>query len=290
MISVRRSSLRVYLEMIKVEHSVFALPFAMMGMLYAAGGWPGWRTFVLIVLAMVSARSAAMAFNRIADREIDARNPRTAGRPLQSGALSLQSAYLFFLISCGLFFLAAALLNRLTLLLSPLALAILLFYSYTKRFTALSHLFLGLSLGLAPAAAWVAVTGEFSWTPALWIGAVMFWTAGFDILYALQDVEFDRQQGLRSIPAKFGRRAGILISRVFHILAVTSLVCAGLVVGAGPLYFLGCLFVAGLLIYEQSLVSADDLSRLDAAFFTMNGYVAIGMLFFGFLDVLARAR
>jgi len=284
----RRSSIRNYLEMIKIEHSVFALPFAMIGMIYAASGWPGWRTFLLIVLAMVSARSAAMAFNRIVDRDIDAKNPRTATRHLPSGKLTLASAWMFFLSSVGFFLLAAALLNALALMLAPIALAVMLGYSYTKRFTWLSHIVLGLSLGIAPAAAWVAVTGTFSWTPALWILSVACWTAGFDILYALQDDEFDRQHGLKSIPARFGKRAAIAISRSLHMLAVVFLVSAGIAVGAGALYFVGCGFAAALLIYEQSLVKADDLSRIDMAFFTLNGYVSIGVFVFALCDVIFR--
>ncbi|MCH8274175.1 MAG: UbiA family prenyltransferase [Armatimonadetes bacterium] len=303
-------AVKTYLEMIKVEHSVFALPFAMIGMMYAdlsltpstrgvlrelgrgagavvADGWPGWPVFLLILLAMVSARSAAMAFNRIADRKIDALNPRTARRPLQTGALSTRQAFTFFLLSCALFFLAAALLNRLTLTLAPVALIILLGYSYTKRFTSFSHLFVGLSLGIAPAGAWVAVTGEFSWTPLFWILAVTFWTGGFDVLYSLQDDDFDREHGLKSLPVLLGRERAIIASRAFHLLAVISLAAAGLTVGAGAPYFFGVMFAAGLLIYEQSLVDANDLSRINVAFFTLNGYVAIGMFLFSLLDVLA---
>lgn len=279
---------RTYLEMIKVEHSIFALPFAMVGMFYAAEGWPGWKTFLLIVLAMVSARSAAMAFNRLADAEIDARNPRTAMRALPAGLLRKPQAVLFFLVSCLVFFGAAAMLNKTALLLSPIALVVLLFYSYTKRFTALSHLFVGLSLGLAPAGAWVGVTGDFSWTPLYWILAVAFWTGGFDVLYSLQDEEFDRTAGLHSIPACWGRRAAINASRAFHVLAVVFLFAAGVAVGAGWPYFLGCIFVAGLLLYEQSLVSSEDISRLDFAFFTLNGYVSLGFMFFAAADVFSR--
>jgi 4-hydroxybenzoate polyprenyltransferase len=282
------SATRTYLEMIKVEHSVFALPFAFVGMMYAAGGWPGWRVFGLIVLAMVSARSAAMALNRLADAKIDALNPRTASRAIPKGDIKVPQVVAFLIVSVALFFAAAALLNPLTLALSPLALLVLMFYSYTKRFTWLCHLFVGLSLGLAPAAAWVAVTGEFSWAPLFWILAVMFWTGGFDILYALQDEEFDRANGLHSIPAKFGRRKAIWISRAFHVLVVVFLVLAGLRVGAGVAYFVGCAFVAGLLTYEQSLVSERDISKLNFAFFTLNGYVSIGFFAFCLVDILTK--
>jgi 4-hydroxybenzoate polyprenyltransferase len=282
------SATRTYLEMIKVEHSVFALPFAFVGMMYAAGGWPGWRVFGLIVLAMVSARSAAMALNRLADAKIDALNPRTASRAIPKGDIKVPQVVAFLIVSVALFFAAAALLNPLTLALSPLALLVLMFYSYTKRFTWLCHLFVGLSLGLAPAAAWVAVTGEFSWAPLFWILAVMFWTGGFDILYALQDEEFDRANGLHSIPAKFSRRKAIWISRAFHVLTVVFLALAGLRVGAGVAYFVGCAFVAGLLTYEQSLVSERDISKLNFAFFTLNGYVSIGFFAFCLVDILTK--
>jgi 4-hydroxybenzoate polyprenyltransferase len=285
--SHQRSQVRTYLEMIKIEHSIFALPFAMIGMMYAADGFPGWRVFLLIVLCMVSARSAAMAFNRIADAKIDALNPRTASRAIPAGALARRNAILFFAISCAIFFAGAALLNRLTLVLAPAALGVMLIYSLTKRFTWLCHFVLGLSLGIAPAAAWIAVTGEFAWTPAFWILAVMFWTAGFDILYALQDDEFDLVNSLHSIPSRFGRRAAIRVSRALHALAAAALVAAGYTVGAGPLYYCGCAFAAGLLIYEQSLVNENDLSRIDMAFFTLNGWVSIGFFGFGLLDVMA---
>jgi 4-hydroxybenzoate polyprenyltransferase len=282
------SATRTYLEMIKVEHSVFALPFALVGMMYAAGGWPGWRVFGLVVLAMVSARSAAMAVNRLADAKIDALNPRTATRAIPKGDLKVPQVVAFLIVSVALLFAAAALLNPLTLALAPLALFVLMFYSYTKRFTWLCHLFVGLSLGLAPAAAWVAVTGEFSWAPLFWILAVMFWTGGFDILYALQDEEFDRANGLHSIPARFGRKSAIWISRVFHLFTVVFLVLAGLRIGAGVAYFLGCAFAAGLLAYEQSLVSEKDISKLNFAFFTLNGYVSIGFFAFCLADILLR--
>lgn len=285
----RESATRNYLEMIKVEHSIFALPFALIGMMYAAGGWPGLRVFLLIVLAMVSARSAAMAFNRIVDRDIDARNPRTASRHLPSGRLALRSALTFFVMSCALYLTAAALLNPLAFVLSPIPLIVMLGYSYTKRFTWLCHFVLGLSLGLAPAGAWVAVTGSFDWSPSLWILAVACWTAGFDILYSLQDDVFDRDFGLKSIPARFGRIIAIRTSRLLHVCAVLSLVGAGMAVGAGWLYFIGCALAAALLTYEQTLVKPDDLSSLNMAFFTLNGYVSMGVFAFALIDVATRA-
>jgi 4-hydroxybenzoate polyprenyltransferase len=285
----RESATRNYLEMIKIEHSIFALPFAMIGMVYAAGGWPGWRVLLLILLAMVSARSAAMAFNRIVDRNIDAQNPRTAGRHLPSGRLTVRSSMAFFVASCVLYFTAAILLNPLAMMLSPIPLIIMLGYSYTKRFTWLCHIVLGLSLGIAPAGAWVAVTGSFDWSPSLWILAVMCWTAGFDILYSLQDDEFDREHGLKSIPARFGRIVAIRTSRLLHVCAIIFMVCAGIAVGAGLFYFAGCVLAAALLTYEQTLVKPDDLRRIDMAFFTLNGYVSMGVFAFALIDVATRA-
>lgn len=276
---------RVYLEMIKIEHSVFALPFAMIGMVWAAG-WPGARVFGLIVLAMVSCRSAAMAFNRIVDRDIDASNPRTSLRALPSGLLQLRTANLYFFASCALFFGAAALLNPLALALSPVALGCTLFYSFTKRFTPLSHFVLGLSLGIAPAAAWVAATGTLSWSIVPLTVAVLLWTAGFDILYSLQDVEFDREHRLRSLPETLGKKRALLVSRICHVLAVGSLLAAGWAVGAGGIYVVGVVLAGALLAYEQHLVSPDDLSKIDLAFFTLNGFVSIGLFAFALLDVL----
>ncbi|HRK22832.1 MAG TPA: UbiA-like polyprenyltransferase [Fimbriimonadaceae bacterium] len=282
---------RVYLEMIKIEHSVFALPFAMMGMMWGSlsisgTGWPGWAVFGWIVLAMVSARSAAMAFNRIADRRIDAVNPRTKMRALPAGLLKLRQANLFFFGSIGVFLLAAAMLNTLTLALAPIALIVTLGYSLTKRFTPLCHFVLGLSLGIAPAAAWIGVTGSLSWPIVLVTAAVTFWTAGFDVIYALQDEEFDREQGLRSLPQTLGKARALLVSRACHVLAVVSLAAGGLLLGRGPLFFAGVVLAAGLLVYEQSLVKPDDLSKVNMAFFTLNGYVSLGLFAFALTDVL----
>ncbi|MBS1717148.1 MAG: UbiA family prenyltransferase [Armatimonadetes bacterium] len=285
-ITEKRSPLRIYLEMIKFEHSIFALPFAMIGMMWGVHGWPGWRVFLLIIVAMVSCRSAAMAYNRIADREIDALNPRTKRRAIPAGLLSLRQVNLFFYASCGIFLLASALLNHLTLVLSPIALFVTLFYSVTKRFTPLCHFVLGLSLGIAPAAAWIASTGSLG-LPALYlVFAVMFWTAGFDIIYALQDVDFDEGQRLRSLPQTIGRIKALGVSRLCHLLAAVFLVLAGLSFGAGPAYFAGTAFAAALLGYEQSLVKPDDLSKVNLAFFTLNGFVSIGVFAFALLDRL----
>lgn len=284
---------RVYLEMIKIEHSIFALPFAMIGMMWASlsvsgSAWPGWRTFGLIVVAMVSCRSAAMAFNRIADRDVDAKNPRTAGRAIPAGILALRQANLFFVGSVAVFITAAALLNPLALALSPIALAVTLGYSLTKRFTPLCHFLLGLSLGIAPAAAWIGVTGTLSPTILPLVAAVMLWTAGFDIIYSLQDEDFDRVEGLRSLPQAVGKPRALLLSRICHGLAVGFLALAGVSVDAGWTFFVGVMAAAILLAYEQSLVRPDDLSRVNVAFFTLNGFVSIGLFVFAFLDLALR--
>lgn len=287
------TALRVYLEMIKFEHSIFALPFAMIGMMWGSmsvehSAWPGWRIFGWIVVAMVSCRSAAMAFNRIADREIDARNPRTKARALPSGVLRLSQATFFFAVSCAAFFLAAAMLNRLTLVLSPLALGVTLFYSYTKRFSLLCHFVLGLSLGIAPSAAWIGASGRLDWAIVPATLAVVFWTAGFDIIYALQDVDFDRQQRLHSLPEAIGVPRALGVSRLCHVCAVLMLALAGALIHTGWLYFVGVAFAAALLYYEQSLVKPEDLSRVDLAFFTLNGFVSIGVFCFALADILVR--
>ncbi|HXZ18341.1 MAG TPA: UbiA-like polyprenyltransferase [Candidatus Acidoferrales bacterium] len=274
--------IRTTLVMIKFEHSVFALPFALTGALLAARfagpGWPEWRQIGWIVVAMVGARSAAMTMNRIADLEYDRRNPRTAGRALVTGALTLQFAWIFALMSSAVLVLAAWKLSRLAFLLSPVALAALFLYSYTKRFTAYSHLVLGFCLGIGPAAAWIAVTGSFDWRMLVLCGAVTLWVAGFDVLYALQDVDFDRGAGLHSIPERFGVARALLMARAMHVCVVVLLAWLAwsfqLAWPAGA----GVAAVAGLLVYEHSLVAPDDLSRLDAAFFTTNGFISI--LFF----------
>jgi 4-hydroxybenzoate polyprenyltransferase len=287
------SAFRIYLEMIKFEHSIFALPFAMIGMMWGSmaafqTAWPGWDKFLLIVLAMVSCRSAAMAWNRIADRDIDAKNPRTKVRAIPAGLLSLRQSTMFFYGSCLVFFLAAALLNPLALALSPVALGTTLFYSMTKRFTPLCHFVLGLSLGIAPAAAWIASSGKLDWAIVPITVAVLFWTAGFDIIYSLQDEEFDRENGLRSLPQTLGKRKALMVSRISHGLAIVSLAVGGLMVHAGPAFFVGVGFAASLLAYEQSLVKPTDLSKVNLAFFTLNGFVSLGVFAFTLLDVLLR--
>lgn len=278
--------LKTTLDMIKFEHSVFALPFALMGALLAAGGMPEWRALAWIVIAMVAARSAAMAFNRIADRAYDAQNPRTAMRPLQTGKLSLRFAWSFTVISAAVFFLAAWRLNRLSFLLSPLVLIILLGYSWTKRFTQWSHLILGFCLGMAPVGAWIAVLGTWDWRPFIVCAAVTLWTAGFDIIYACQDVDVDRKIGLHSLPKTIGIRNALLVSSLFHFVMVGVLVWLALVFHLGVVTYAGIAVVAVLLIYEHRLVKPHDLSRVNAAFFTVNGFIGIFLLIAVSVDVM----
>jgi 4-hydroxybenzoate polyprenyltransferase len=276
--------IRTILEMIKFEHSVFALPFALTGALLAARftwhGWPTWRQFLWIVVAMVAARSAAMTINRIADLRYDRENPRTAQRALAIGALSTGFAWLFTVAAIAVFFLSAWQLNPLALKLAPVALAVLFFYSYTKRFTNWSHLFLGFALGISPAAAWIAVTGHLDLRMLILCAAVTLWVAGFDVLYACQDVDFDHRAGLFSVPKRFGIATALLIARAMHVGVVALLAwLAASFVLPWPAW-LGIVVVAALLTYEHSLVKPDDLSKLDAAFFAMNGYISISFLLF----------
>ena len=280
--------LRVTLEMIKWEHSIFALPFALCGAMLAAGGFPSVHQLLWIVIAMVAARSAAMAFNRWADAAIDAANPRTSTRALPSGHLSPAFVVTFVLISSGVFVLAASRLNRLALLLSPIALAVLLLYSYTKRVTRWSHLVLGFALGIAPSAAWIAVRGSLDPRILLLTAAVTFWVGGFDVLYACQDYEFDEQAGLHSVPRYLGIRGALWVARGFHLVMVGFLVTLLIVFGMGKLAAVGVGVVILLLLYEHSLVKADDLSRLNAAFFTMNGVISVLFFFFVAADLLWR--
>jgi 4-hydroxybenzoate polyprenyltransferase len=269
-------SVRTTLEMIKIEHTLFALPFAFLGALLAARGLPTAWQLAWITAAMVGARSAAMTFNRIADRDIDAANPRTRARAIPAGLLSLRFAWAFTITASALFFVAAAMLNRLTLILSPVALASVLLYSYTKRFTSLSHIVLGWSLSIAPTGAWIAVRGSLdSPAPLLLSLVVLLWTAGFDVLYACQDVAFDRQTGLRSVPARVGISRALWIARALHAGAFIALVGLYLIVGLGWLTLAGVGATGALLVYQHSLVKASDLSRLNAAFFTTNAFVSV---------------
>ena len=264
------------LEMIKIEHTLFALPFAFLGAVLAASGIPTLAQILWITLAMIGARSTAMAFNRVADKEYDARNPRTSMRAIPAGALSVGFVLAFTIIGAALFVFAAAMLNRLTLLLSPIALASIVFYSYTKRWTLLSHLVLGWCLAIAPTGAWIAVRGAIdSPIPLLLSLTVMLWTAGFDVLYACQDYDFDRREGLHSIPARFGVARSLWISRLLHVGAFAALVALYFVTHLGVLALLGLIATGALLIYQHTLVRANDLSRLNAAFFTTNAFVSV---------------
>jgi 4-hydroxybenzoate polyprenyltransferase len=283
-------NLRVTLEMIKWEHSIFALPFALCGAMLAAGGFPSIRQLLWIIVAMIAARSAAMAFNRWADASIDAANPRTSTRALPAGHLSPAFVATFVVVSSVIFILAASRLNRLALELSPVALAVLLLYSYTKRVTRWSHLVLGFALGIAPTAAWIAIRGSLDPRILLLTAAVTFWVGGFDVLYACQDYDFDREAGLHSIPRYVGIRAALWIARAFHLVMVGLLVALLLVFGLGKLAAAGVLAVVVLLLYEHSLVKPNDLSKLNAAFFTMNGVISVLFFVFVAADLLMRKQ
>lgn len=275
--------IRSLLEMIKFSHTVFAFPFALMGATLASmtsGSVPTMMQIVWICLAMVGARSSAMGLNRIIDAGIDSENPRTASRHIPAGIVTHFEAWLFVALSVALLLFSAWMLNPLCLKLSPIALLFLVFYSFCKRFTFLAHLVLGLCLAAAPVGAWIALRGDVGW-PAIVVGfAVLFWVAGFDIFYALQDMEFDRTKGLYSIPSRFGAKRALQIARIFHIVMVLLLLSLLQLSGLGGIYLLGVVVVAGLLVYEHRLVKPNDLSRLDAAFFNMNGYISV--LIFGF--------
>ena len=266
------------LDAIKFEHTVFALPFAYIAMVLAAGGWPGWWTVGWVTAAMAGARTCAMATNRVVDRVIDARNPRTAGRHLPTGSLRVAELRGLAAAGAALLVVAAWMLNPLCVALAPLALAFLVGYSYTKRFTWTSHWILGFTDGIAAAGGWIAVRGAFD-APAfvLWF-ALTVWIAGFDVIYACQDVEVDRAQGLHSVPARFGVAAALAIARANHALTAAALALLGWLTGLGSLYWAGWVAVVGLLVYEHSLVSPRDLSRLGVAFFNVNGYIALIVL------------
>jgi 4-hydroxybenzoate polyprenyltransferase len=284
--------LRAYFELVKFSHTLFALPFALLGAALAAHGPDGWhgrvRDWVGILLCMATARSAAMAFNRVADRHYDGLNPRTAGRHLPAGLLSVRSVAAFTL-GCSLAFIASTLLflpNPWPLYLSVPVLLWLLGYSYSKRFTSLAHFWLGLSLSLAPLAAWIALRGDVEWPPVLLALAVLLWVAGFDIIYACQDVEFDRSVELRSVPKALGVRLALRLAALCHALMVVPLVGLGLIYPLGPLYFLGVAAVAALLIYEHALVRPDDLTRVNVAFFQVNIMISLGLLVVTVVDLL----
>jgi 4-hydroxybenzoate polyprenyltransferase len=283
--------LATVLEMIKIEHTLFALPFAFLGMILAAEGWPSWATAAWIVVAMVGARSAAMGFNRLVDRRIDADNPRTAQRALPARKVAPAFVGLFVLASIAVFLLASWQLNRLTLIFAPIALIVLLGYSYTKRFTSFSHLVLGLALGGAPLGGWIAVRGDVAATPLLLTATVLCWVAGFDVLYALQDLEFDRDRGLHSIPARLGERKALWVSGLLHLAMLGLLVAlpGTYPPGLGWAYWLGVAGCAALLGYQHTIVRPGDLSRLDAAFFQANGVLAVWLFAMTAVDRLLLA-
>ena len=287
-----KSRIRIVLEMIKFEHSVFALPFALVGALLAAraaGSLPTLHQFLWIVVAMVGARSAAMTMNRIADVEYDRRNPRTANRALPVGQISMGFAAGFTLISAAVLVLAGWELNHLALLLSPVALALLFLYSYTKRFTSASHLVLGLCLGISPAAAWIAIRGTLDTHILILCGAVTLWVAGFDILYACQDVDFDRSAGLFSVPKKVGIANALWIARIMHLAMIGLLVWLTIAFHLAWPAWIGLAVVSALIAYEHSLVRPDDLSKMNAAFFTVNGYISVlFLIFWGAASLVTR--
>jgi 4-hydroxybenzoate polyprenyltransferase len=281
-------SIRITLEMIKWEHSIFALPFALTGAMLAAHGWPPAAKVLWIVVCMVAARSAAMAFNRWADADLDAMNPRTKMRAIPAGLLTRNFTAAFTVVMSVVFFFGAAELNRLTLYLSPIVLAVLFLYSYTKRFTRWSHLFLGLALGLAPAGAWIAIRGSIDPRILVLTAAVLFWVAGFDLLYACQDEAHDRSAGLLSVPATLGAERAFLIARTMHVAMVAELIALVVLFHLGPIALVGIVAVAALLLWEHLMVSPTDLSRLNAAFFTMNGVISVIFFVFVAADLVLR--
>ena len=279
---------RVILEMIKFEHTIFALPFALISVLLASRPLllPHGLTIAWILLAMVAARSAAMAFNRVADATIDAENPRTANRHIPAGIIGKAQVWVFLAIATALFVLAAFKLNMLCFALSPVALLFLFGYSYTKRFTSLCHVFLGITIGIAPIGAWLAVKGTWSAIPLLLGAIVMLWIGGFDIIYALQDYEFDVKSPLFSLPKRLGKAGALIVSRAMHTAMVALLALVGALAHMHDLYFVGVVVALGLIAYEQSLVKPNDLSRVDLAFFTLNGWVSVSLFAFVLLDCL----
>lgn len=279
----------LFAEMIKWEHSVFALPFAYMGAILAVrGAWPAWGQIGWITLAMVSGRSLAFVLNRGIDAEIDARNPRTADRAIPRGLMTTFELWVFGLASLALFMVAVFELAPIARWLSPIVIALFVIYPYTKRFTWLCHLWLGFCLGLAPVGAWVAVTGRIDWQPWILFAAVTLWTAGFDIIYATQDVEVDTREGLKSIPARFGLSAALRVTAGLHAGSFALLMVAGWAMHLGVVYYLGILLTGALLAYENTLVKPSDLSRVDAAFFTMNGVISVVAFLFTLADKAIR--
>ncbi len=278
--------LRIILEMIKFEHTVFALPFAIMSAFIAAEGLPSLAKLGWILVAMVGARSCAMAFNRLADAEIDSKNPRTVTRAIPAGLITKGSVWVFTIVSAALLVFAAWRLNPLAFALSPVALLVIMGYSYTKRFTALSHFWLGLALSISPVGAWIAIKGQFDWTPIVLCSVVLLWTAGFDIIYACQDVNFDRKHGLYSIPARIGIRGALWLSSALHVIAVGLLFSIPLLTELGLFYYIGVGIVVLIFIYEHAIVKPNDLSRVNLAFFTLNGMISLVLMALSIADIL----
>ncbi|RKU30652.1 4-hydroxybenzoate octaprenyltransferase [Candidatus Poribacteria bacterium] len=278
--------LKIILEMIKFEHTVFALPFAVMSAFIAAAGLPSLDKLGWILVAMVGARSCAMAFNRLADSEFDRVNPRTAMRAIPAGLITEGAVRGFTIVSAGLLVLAAWRLNPLALVLSPVAIAVIMGYSYTKRFTALSHFWLGLALSISPVGAWIAIRGRFDWPPIVLCLVVLLWTAGFDIIYACQDVNFDRKYGLHSIPARLGIRWALWLSSALHVVAVLLLLGIPLLTDLGIFYFIGVGIVMIIFVYEHAIVKPNDLSRVNLAFFTLNGMISLVLMVLSIADIL----
>ncbi|MFQ6130904.1 MAG: UbiA-like polyprenyltransferase [Armatimonadota bacterium] len=281
----RPGKLRAMMNLVRFEHTVFALPFALMAAFVRAGGWPTGRQLGFVLVCMVTARAAAMAFNRIVDVELDARNPRTAQRELPTGKVGMWEAQALTVASAGMFVLAARALNELCFLLSPLALAVILGYSYTKRFTAWSHALLGLSLAIAPMGGWLAVSGAFELPPFCLALAVVLWVAGFDIIYATLDLEFDEREGLHSAVRRYGLAGGLRLSAALHAAFLAALVAFGVAADLGPAYFVGALLAGGLVIAEHVMVSPRDLRRVNTAFFALNGVISVGLLAATAVDV-----
>ena len=278
--------LKIILEMIKFEHTVFALPFAIMSAFIASDGLPQLAKLGWILVAMVGARSCAMAFNRLADADIDGKNPRTSTRAIPAGLITKGAVWVFTVVSAGLLVCAAWRLNSLAFALSPVALAVIMGYSFTKRFTALSHLWLGLALSISPVGAWIAIKGRFDWTPIVLCCVVLLWTAGFDIIYACQDVNFDRKHGLHSIPARIGIRWALWISSALHVVAVVLLFVIPLLAELGLFYYIGVGIVVLIFIYEHAIVKPNDLSRVNLAFFTLNGMISLVLMALSIADIL----
>ncbi|OEF97296.1 4-hydroxybenzoate octaprenyltransferase [Vulcanibacillus modesticaldus] len=284
------NKLKTILEMIKFEHTIFALPFAYVGMILGSmekfGYLPTWGQFFWITMAMVGARSASMALNRLIDRTIDALNPRTADRAIPAGKLGIKEVLIFVIASFALFIFATLQLSELAFKLLPLAIFVLVIYSYTKRFTWMCHYILGAAIGLAPLGAWVAVTNEITYPAIVLFITVALWTAGFDIIYATQDMEFDKEKGLYSIPSRFGLKKSLLIARISHALTIVGLVYLFFLMDLGWLYLIGVIIANFILHYEHSIISAEDMSRLDTAFFTMNGVLSVIVFIFTFIDLV----